>query len=253
MTKAYTNEEYINICSELHNNVYDYSLVQYKNQHSVLKIICPFHGQFTQRAASHIVGKGCRECASASRPQVKRANAAMKFVTRALLVSEHQDKGYSYHNTIYRGARVKLIVNCPRCGDFEVTPNNHLRGRGCSGCNNSGYNKSKAGFLYILTCNNITKIGITNKSPEERQRSVSRSFGSDFTVLHSCYFEDGKIPYNLEFKLLQELRNLYKQPEIRFDGFTECFYDVNMASLLNKIESLIKEQNSSNNQAAQAA
>jgi hypothetical protein len=40
MTKAFTTEEYKTICSKLHNNFYDYSLVEYETQHSVLKIIC---------------------------------------------------------------------------------------------------------------------------------------------------------------------------------------------------------------------
>ena len=245
MTKAFSNEEYKDICANVHNNVYDYSLVEYENQNSYIEIICKQHEVFTQKAGKHILGRGCPKCAAESRPTTKRKNAANKFVKQALLVPEHQSKNYSYSNANYVGARVKLTVNCPRCGDFEVTPNNHLKGKGCPGCNNSGYNKSKNGFLYVLACGNMTKIGITNKSPSERQQSVSRSFGAEFSVLHSFYFEDGKIPYKIEFTLLQELRNLYKQPTVRFDGFTECFYDLDRTELFNRIESLIKEQNSS--------
>lgn len=48
---------------KIHGNKYDYSLVEYVNQESRVKIICPSHGVFEQRAKGHVIQKcGCLKC-----------------------------------------------------------------------------------------------------------------------------------------------------------------------------------------------
>ena len=48
--------------SQRHNNKYDYSLVEYVDQFTKVKIICPEHGVFTQEPRAHIRGQGCPVC-----------------------------------------------------------------------------------------------------------------------------------------------------------------------------------------------
>jgi hypothetical protein len=248
MSKSFTTQEYKEICSNLHNYFYDYSLLEYRNQFSVLTIICPKHGAFQQRAANHIVGKGCRDCAKESRPIVKQRNAAKKFIVAAKLVYKHRNRNYSYDKVEYKGARENVTVTCMEHGDFYVTPNNHLRGRGCPHCAKTGYNRNAKGFLYILQCDNITKVGITNNKPEHRCTKVSRSFGKRFSVLWQQEFQVGATADYIETVLLQELSLTYRKPDFKFDGSTECFYDVDIPTLLALIEELIASQT-----AAQAA
>jgi hypothetical protein len=51
------------ISNEIHNNKYDYSLVDYKNANTKINIICPTHGIFEQKPSSHIHQKqGCPIC-----------------------------------------------------------------------------------------------------------------------------------------------------------------------------------------------
>lgn len=57
-----TTEEYVKRCSEVHNNKYDYSLVEYSDIHKKVTIICPIHGSFKQIANSHLRGQGCPRC-----------------------------------------------------------------------------------------------------------------------------------------------------------------------------------------------
>jgi len=45
-----------------HDNKYDYSLTQYKNTTTKMKIICKEHGEFEQDAKKHLEGHGCRDC-----------------------------------------------------------------------------------------------------------------------------------------------------------------------------------------------
>lgn len=45
-----------------HNNLYNYSLADYKNNKTKIIIICNIHGEFTQRPDHHIRGGGCPQC-----------------------------------------------------------------------------------------------------------------------------------------------------------------------------------------------
>lgn len=49
-------------CQVVHNNLYDYSELTYVNDRTKVTIICPDHGPFTQKIASHILGQGCPKC-----------------------------------------------------------------------------------------------------------------------------------------------------------------------------------------------
>jgi len=60
-------EEFIKRSIEIHGSFYDYSLVEYVNNSSKVKIICPEHGLFEQLPASHMNGNSCWECAANKR------------------------------------------------------------------------------------------------------------------------------------------------------------------------------------------
>ena len=46
MAKKLTNEEFIKKCVDIHGNVYDYSITEYINIRTKIKIICKTHGIF---------------------------------------------------------------------------------------------------------------------------------------------------------------------------------------------------------------
>ena len=56
-----------------------------------------------------------------------------EFVKKAQ--QAHKDK-YEYKKTKYTKSQIKVVVTCPAHGDFLVTPNNHLLGKGCPTCAN---------------------------------------------------------------------------------------------------------------------
>lgn len=64
--KKMTTEEYARRCAQVHNNKYDYSLVEYRDIQERVTIICPIHGAFEQIANSHLRGQGCPKCKSES-------------------------------------------------------------------------------------------------------------------------------------------------------------------------------------------
>lgn len=55
-------EEFIEKAGIVHNNLYDYSLVVYKNHMTKVEIICKKHGNFWQTPNNHLRGNGCPIC-----------------------------------------------------------------------------------------------------------------------------------------------------------------------------------------------
>lgn len=49
---------------KIHGNTYDYSLVQYTNTYTKVKILCKTHGEFLQTPNAHLRGQGCPRCGS---------------------------------------------------------------------------------------------------------------------------------------------------------------------------------------------
>lgn len=62
LNKRLTTEDFIKRCKNIHGSLYDYSLVNYKNKRTKVKIICNEHGVFEQKAYVHMQGHGCPFC-----------------------------------------------------------------------------------------------------------------------------------------------------------------------------------------------
>ena len=60
--KRVNQEMFVAKAREVHGNKYDYSKTVYQDMHSKVLIICPQHGEFYQRAQSHLLGSGCPMC-----------------------------------------------------------------------------------------------------------------------------------------------------------------------------------------------
>ena len=61
--KTKTTEQFIEEANKNHNNFYDYSLVDYINNYTKVKIICPKHGVFEQTPYHHLSdAAGCPYC-----------------------------------------------------------------------------------------------------------------------------------------------------------------------------------------------
>ena len=59
-----STEQVLKEFNKVHGNYYDYSKVVYEKSHIKIIIICPEHGEFTQRPISHKDGHGCVYCAN---------------------------------------------------------------------------------------------------------------------------------------------------------------------------------------------
>lgn len=53
----YTEESFIEKANLVHSNFYDYSRVNYIDIVNKILIICPIHGEFTQKPSNHLFGQ----------------------------------------------------------------------------------------------------------------------------------------------------------------------------------------------------
>ena len=125
---AYTIDEWIRNANIVHSNKYDYSLITETKGRSKGKIICPIHGIFEQELASHLSGCGCPKC---NKGVVDTRDG---FIESANKIHRNY---YNYDKVVYVNRKVPVIITCPRHGDFEQTPDAHLRGCGCKKCKSS--------------------------------------------------------------------------------------------------------------------
>ncbi len=133
MSKRLTLNEFIKRSIEIYGTFFDYSKVIYIDMYTKVIIICPIHGEFLVTPVNHLKGRKCPKCKADKIGNLKRFTKK-DFVQKAFNI--HSDK-YGYDNFIYKDSQTKGYVTClvnKDHGDFSITPNNHIRGRGCPKC-----------------------------------------------------------------------------------------------------------------------
>jgi hypothetical protein len=124
-TKKLDTDEFIRRSREVHGDRYDYALVSYTSNNDPVQVICPVHGVFPQRPASHMAGSGCPTCSGTQRL------TQSEFLDRAAAV---HGNAYDYSQVQYRNNSSHVTIICPVHGEWSQTPGNHLAGKGCPKC-----------------------------------------------------------------------------------------------------------------------
>jgi hypothetical protein len=138
---SYNTEQWIEKAKQVHNK-YDYSLVEYINSYTKIKIICPIHGEFFQTPGAHLFGLGCKKCGY----NINKTLTLIEFIEKAKQV--HGNK-YNYSKTVYIKYHLKIKIICPIHGEFEQTPHRHLKGSGCNQCHIDKKTFSKDEFVNL--------------------------------------------------------------------------------------------------------
>lgn len=127
-----STDKYIEDVKKIHGNKYDYSKVKYCGYYEYITIICPKHGEFKQRASTHIQGSGCPKCGTEIKrsPHPKKSNTS-EFIKKSKEI--HCNK-YDYSKAEYLNRDTKVCIICPEHGEFWQTPSKHLTGQGCKEC-----------------------------------------------------------------------------------------------------------------------
>ncbi|MFA5760069.1 MAG: DUF723 domain-containing protein [Clostridia bacterium] len=127
-------EEFISQAQKVFGDFYNYSKVDYKNNHTKVLIICPIHGEFYKTPNCHISSKaGCPTCSKLSQRK-KRLLGKEEFIKRA--VKRHGSK-YDYSKVSYVSATDFVKIICTFHGEFQQKAYLHIAGSGCPKCNSS--------------------------------------------------------------------------------------------------------------------
>jgi uncharacterized protein YycO/G:T-mismatch repair DNA endonuclease (very short patch repair protein) len=125
-----SNEEFIKKAIKIHGDKYDYSIVDYINTKTKIKIICKDHGIFEQTPHNHLTGYACIKCGLNKLSNLFKKSQD-KFIKEAKVV--HGDK-YDYSLVNYINGKTKITIICKEHGMFEQLPSGHLSGKNCIKC-----------------------------------------------------------------------------------------------------------------------
>lgn len=150
------NEIFIERSNLIHNNKYNYEKCVYNGNENKVIITCPEHGDFKQTPHSHLAGGGCPVCAKIKTGESIRLSQE-EFMGRIKKI--HKNEGYDFSKVVYNGCENKVIVGCPKHGEFKIRALSLLLGCGCPICRMPKLEKE---VRDILIDNNI------NFTPQKR-------------------------------------------------------------------------------------
>jgi len=220
---------FINRSNKIHNNEFDYSLVDYKNNKTKVKIICKKHGVFEQRPDDHSNGRGCNICGGSNN---KSKNI---FIEESNIVHNNR---FDYSLVDYKNNKTKVKIICKKHGVFEQTPTCHLKGNNCIYC--SGLSKNtkneivkksiqvhgdKYDYSLVDYKNNHTKIkiickihGIFEQTPKTH---IYKKYGCP-----KCNDSKGEIEikrilesYNILYETQKTFKNCKYKSLLKFDFY----------------------------------
>lgn len=132
-------EDLVQRFREIHGDKYEYPIIKpdgYHGQRTIIDIVCPEHGIFSQKVSKHVSGNGCLKC----RFDGRRLEAG-EFIRRS---NEIHGQKYDYSQVKYVSQYDKVKIVCPTHGLFEQAPGHHMYdSSGCPECA-AGKQTSKA-------------------------------------------------------------------------------------------------------------
>lgn len=145
---AQTKEEFITKAVNVHGDKYDYSLVEYVNNATKVKLICEAHGVFEISPINHYHGKqGCRQCGRLSSAR-SRSASQQDWINK---VNQIHNGYYDYSQVNYVNGATKVTIVCPHHGPFKSTPSDHQFSKaGCPTCKASKGEKLVENLLTSL-------------------------------------------------------------------------------------------------------
>ena len=180
-----TLTDFIFKASKIHNNKYNYDLVEYTDYKTSVKIVCPIHGEFTETPQNHLQGYGCKECGKEHKSALFR-DTLESFIAKARKV--HGDK-YDYSLVNYKGSKIDVDIICPIHGIFPQKPNHHLCGSECPKCS------------YGSSAYENEVIDLIKKSNEEKMKTQ----GKEEYIKKCNLIHNGK--YNYVYVVLKKMKD----------------------------------------------
>ena len=227
-------EYYIEKAMLIHNNKYIY-LTKANRFHSKIKIVCPDHGEFSQKLGEHANGRGCSKCSH----KIVTDNNKKSYTEHIL---DFNKIHYSFYNYPYfeEVSKNKIEIICPIHGSFYQTINNHKRGQICPSCSlnqkessgwsykdwelaskmSSSFDSFKIYFIEFYNENeSFIKIGRTFRTIKER----FSGYAYNYKILKIEELSSAKECCIAEKQLHKKYKTYSYIPLLPFQGYTECF------------------------------
>jgi len=214
---------FIENANKLHNNFYDYSLVDYMGSKKKVKIICPKHGEFLQTPNSHLRGQGCLKCYNE-----KRGKLFLLLLDDLILrLNIIHDNFYDYSLVEYKGNKSKIKIICPIHGIFKQTPNGHLCGQGCPKCR--GLNKTTEEYIKEVNIihNNFYDYSLVNYKNVKTKITIICPKHGKFRQLAGNHLQGQNCPYCKQSKNERKIMNYLRNKNIftlQEHRFLDCKY-----------------------------
>lgn len=236
---------FIDLAVAKYGQLYDYSRVTYEANNKAVVIGCKIHGWFDQLPHIHLSSVvGCPQCKTQ-----QRTATIGEFIEKAKRT--HGD-AYDYSASQYVNCKTKITIVCKHHGEFEQTPDNHIRGAGCPKCAGdtlrgkyvASYHTApdKVGYLYLVEFSNnseqFIKVGITSR------RKVSYRYGNNHAGYNVTYLREYKMSIMRANAIEQQLLAIYSDhkhtPLCKFGGHTECL-KIDADVLISAIQQMTKD------------
>jgi len=108
-------------------NLLEYKILNYKNMSTLCSFICPNCNSTFQKTPKNFLKHQCNYCKN-----IELHNRFKKTNFKEQAQEIFPD--YDFSKTNYYNNETKVVVICPKHGEFEITPNNLLNKHGCRKC-----------------------------------------------------------------------------------------------------------------------
>jgi len=201
--KINNKDKFIKKANEVHNNLYDYSLVNYIHSEKNVTIICKEHGEFYQTPHNHMNGTKCPNCCK------NKKITFDEFINKS---NEIHGNLYDYSLVDYINTTTNIKIICKKHGEFIQSPSSHLSSSGCPVCRESKGEKTIHSFLQR---NNI--YFINQKRFKNCKNKSQLPFDFYLPIFNICIEYDGIQHFkpNEFFGGLEALNNTQNNDEIK--------------------------------------
>jgi very-short-patch-repair endonuclease len=132
-TPKKTTQEFINESKNIWNDRFDYSLTEYVNSNTKIKVIDTKNGKILEQLPNnHLYG------------HIANTITSEEFINESKLISNNL---YYYDKCEFKNKTNKVILICPYHGEFKVMPHLHLSGYVCPNCDETIASKKIIKFL----------------------------------------------------------------------------------------------------------
>jgi glutaredoxin len=181
--------------------------------------MCNFGHQWMAKPNNILSNNGCPHC-------------SRQFRLTKEIVNERINHRGIFLVGDYINNKTKTEFMCEHGHTWLTRTDDVLNGHGCPYCTKRGYSPSKPGTLYLLDFGHFIKYGITNDS---LRRLREHQHNGQYTVLFTKFYEDGRIPQNLERQIKQQFGGRFVTKDIMPDGWTETLCKSKLEQIMESI------------------